>query len=197
MSAHVTGDGGAMAVLNAVAAVAKTRPGIRDRRFNLIHCYFPTPEMAALARSLNAGSIPRVTSTSATRTSSTGSTGRMVGAVHGPRRVGQGGVPVGLNSDHMIGFDPGARHERLQPLSHARCRGEPPRRPRTGLRETPAPRPPRRAPHRHGLARVAQFFDEESPRQPRTGKLADFVVLDGTTWSARRGKSARSVPCSR
>ena len=42
MCAHVTGDAGVDIVLDAFEA-APTRPSIRDRRFTLIHAYFPTP----------------------------------------------------------------------------------------------------------------------------------------------------------
>lgn len=107
MSAHVTGDGGTLAVLRAVEAVAKSQPGIRDRRFNLIHSYFPNAEMAALARSLNAGVD--------TQGYLYERDADFIAKIYGPdwagRFIGLGewvraGVPVGLNSDHMIGFDP-------------------------------------------------------------------------------------------
>src|SRR5260221_13990591 len=51
MCAHVTGDAGVDAVLDAFAA-ADADHSIRDRRFTLIHAYFPTPEVARRAAPL-------------------------------------------------------------------------------------------------------------------------------------------------
>ncbi|PYQ46002.1 MAG: amidohydrolase [Acidobacteria bacterium] len=51
MCAHVTGDAGVDAVLDAFAA-ADADHSIRDRRFTLIHAYFPTPEVARRAAAL-------------------------------------------------------------------------------------------------------------------------------------------------
>ena len=51
MCAHVTGDAGVDTVLDAFAAADADRP-IRDRRFTLIHAYFPTPEVARRAAAL-------------------------------------------------------------------------------------------------------------------------------------------------
>jgi hypothetical protein len=44
-----------MAVLRAVESVSQQQPSMIDRRFNLIHCYFPSDEMTALAKKLNVG----------------------------------------------------------------------------------------------------------------------------------------------
>ena len=107
ISAHVTGDGGAMAVLRAVEAVAAEQPSMLERRFNLIHCYFPDAAMTALAKLVNAG----VDTQGYLYHRDADFIAKIYGPAWAERFIGLGawakaGVPVGLNSDHMIGFDP-------------------------------------------------------------------------------------------
>ena len=45
MSCHVTGDDGTLRVLEALGQVAAEHPEIRQRRFTLIHAYFPSSEI--------------------------------------------------------------------------------------------------------------------------------------------------------
>ena len=51
MCSHVTGDGGVDVVLDAVEAAHKDSP-IKDRRYTLIHAYFPNPEAVRRAAAL-------------------------------------------------------------------------------------------------------------------------------------------------
>ncbi len=107
ISAHVTGDGGAMAVLHAVQDVSLQQPSMLDRRFNLIHCYFPSAEMTALAKKLNVG----VDTQSYLYYRDADFIARIYGEAWAERFLGLGswvkaGVPVAINSDHMIGYDP-------------------------------------------------------------------------------------------
>ena len=178
MSAHVTGDGGAMAVLRAVEAVAQSQPGIRDRRFNLIHCYFPTPEMAALAKRLNAG----VDTQGYLYYRDSDFIAKIYGQAWADRFLGLGewaraGVPVATNSDHMIGFDPDHAMNSFNPflmlhlaVSRKNDQGD-------------VHGPHQKLSRLDALRTVTQWaawlsFDEDKLGSLEPGKLADFVVLD-------------------
>ena len=107
MSVHVTGDGGTEAVLDAIAAVAATDPSIKQRRFNLLHTYFPTPAIARRAKELGVG----VDTQGYLYYRDAEAMAEIYGKPWAGRFIGLGewaraGVPVAVNSDHMIGFDP-------------------------------------------------------------------------------------------
>ncbi|MBI5685498.1 MAG: amidohydrolase [Verrucomicrobia bacterium] len=107
MSVHVTGDGGTEAVLDAIAAVAATDPSIKQRRFNLLHTYFPTPAIARRAKELGVG----VDTQGYLYYRDAEAMAEVYGKSWAERFIGLGewvraGVPVSVNSDHMIGFDP-------------------------------------------------------------------------------------------
>lgn len=107
MSAHVTGDAGTEEVLHAVAAVAKDDATITQRRFNLIHSYFPTPAIVKLAKQLGVG----VDTQGYLYYRDADILAEIYGAIWAERFIGmaewaRGGVPVAINSDHMIGLDP-------------------------------------------------------------------------------------------
>jgi predicted amidohydrolase YtcJ len=107
MSTHVTGDGGMEAVLDAVAAVAKEQPNFRDRRFTLIHAYFPSSSTLEKAKALGVG----VDTQSYLYYRDADILAEVYGQPWADRFIGLGdwvraGVPVAVNSDHMIGVDP-------------------------------------------------------------------------------------------
>ena len=107
MSAHVTGDGGTEAVLHAIAAVAQDQPTMKQRRFNLIHAYFPTPAIVQQAKELGVG----VDTQGYLYHRDADILAEIYGASWAERFIGlgawvRGGVPVAINSDHMIGLDP-------------------------------------------------------------------------------------------
>ena len=178
MSAHVTGDGGTLAVLRAVESVAQTQPDIRDRRFNLIHCYFPTAEMTALAKQLNAG----VDTQSYLYYRDADFIAKIYGPNWAERFIGLGdwvraGVPVAINSDHMIGFDPDHAMNSFNPFlmldiavnrrdDHGNVHGTHQKLSRLDALRT--------------VTTWAAWlsFDEDKLGSLEPGKLADLVVLD-------------------
>jgi predicted amidohydrolase YtcJ len=107
MCVHVTGDGGTEIVLDAVAAVAATDPSIKQRRFNLLHTYFPTPAIARRAKELGVG----VDTQGYLYYRDAEAMAEVYGKSWAERFIGLGewaraGVPVSVNSDHMEGLDP-------------------------------------------------------------------------------------------
>jgi predicted amidohydrolase YtcJ len=106
MCSHVTGDVGVDLVLDAVAAADRDGP-IKDRRYTLIHGYFPNPEAVRRAAALGV-----CVDTQPAWYYKDGDA--LVDAL-GRRRLEhfigiedwcRGGVKVALNSDHMQGLDP-------------------------------------------------------------------------------------------
>lgn len=106
MSAHVTGDAGVDAVLDAVEAADHDSP-IAPRRYNIIHGYFPDEARAKRAARLGAC----VDIQPAWYYKDGDGLAEALGARRLEHFIGvntwrQGGVKVALNSDHMQGFDP-------------------------------------------------------------------------------------------
>lgn len=178
MSAHVTGDGGAMEVLRAVEDVSKTQPDILQRRFNLIHCYFPDEAMTALAKKLNAG----VDTQGYLYYRDSDFISKIYGQQWADRFLGLGawakaGVPVATNSDHMIGFDPDHSMNSFNPflmLYIAVSR-------KNDLGEIHGAH--QKLNRLDALRAVTLWaawlsFDEDKLGSLEPGKLADFVVID-------------------
>ena len=106
MCAHVTGDAGVDAVLDAFAA-ADADHSIRDRRFTLIHAYFPTPEVARRAAALGVA----VDTQPAWYYKDADALLPALGEARLRPFLGlaewlRAGVKVVLNTDHMFGLDP-------------------------------------------------------------------------------------------
>jgi predicted amidohydrolase YtcJ len=106
MSTHVTGDAGVDTVLDAVEAANGDSP-ITNRRFTLIHAYFPNAEAAARAARLGV-----VVDTQPAWYYKDGDSlakalgSRRLEAFIGLQVWRRAGVKVALNADHMQGFDP-------------------------------------------------------------------------------------------
>jgi predicted amidohydrolase YtcJ len=104
MSSHVTGDLGVDYVLDAVEEADES---IRDRRYTLIHAYFPNPEAAERAARLGVA----VDTQPAWLYKDGDALIKALGADRMKRFIGlkvwqDAGVRVSLNADHMQGFDP-------------------------------------------------------------------------------------------
>jgi predicted amidohydrolase YtcJ len=106
MCAHVTGNAGVDAVLDAVEAADADRP-IRDRRFTLIHAYFPDAATAARAARLGVcvDTQPAWYYKDA-EALATGLGEARLSPFIGLMEWLRAGVKVALNTDHMFGLDP-------------------------------------------------------------------------------------------
>src|SRR5438309_5195646 len=106
MSSHVTADSGVDLVLDAVEAADRDTP-IKDRRYTLIHAYFPNPitvrRAAALGVCVDTQPAWYYKDGDALATALGGTRLRHF---IGLRDWLDGGVKVALNSDHMQGADP-------------------------------------------------------------------------------------------
>jgi predicted amidohydrolase YtcJ len=105
MCSHVTGDAGVDVVLDAVEAADRDSP-IKDRRYTLIHAYFPTPETARRAASLGVC----VDTQPAWYYKDADALSLALGGTRLNNFIGlaewrRAGVKVAINSDHMQGFD--------------------------------------------------------------------------------------------
>jgi predicted amidohydrolase YtcJ len=106
MVAHVTGDAGVDTVLDAYEAADLDR-SIRDRRFTLIHAYFPSAEVARRAARLGVA----VDTQPAWYYKDADALLPALGAARLAPFIGlaewlRAGVTVALNTDHMFGLDP-------------------------------------------------------------------------------------------
>jgi predicted amidohydrolase YtcJ len=106
MCAHVTGDAGVDIVLDAVEAADRDAP-IADRRFTLLHAYFPSPETATRCKRLGVCID--------TQPAWYYKDGDALADALGGARLSQflglriwraAGLPVAINADHIMGYDP-------------------------------------------------------------------------------------------
>jgi len=178
MCVHVTGDGGALAVLNAVQEVASEQPSMLQRRFTLLHCYFPNAAMVALAKKLNAG----VDTQGYLYFRDADFISKIYGQDWADRFIGlgdwvKGGVRVATNSDHMIGFDPDHAMNSFNPFLMLHIAVN--RRDDRGQTHGPHQKLNRLDALRAMTLWAAWLsFDEHVLGSLEIGKLADFVVID-------------------
>ena len=106
MCSHVTGDAGVDLVLDAVEAANRDQP-IKDRRYTLIHAYFPNPDAIRRAAALGVC----VDTQPAWYYKDADALAPALGEDRMKHFIGladwlRGGVKVAINSDHMFGLDP-------------------------------------------------------------------------------------------
>jgi predicted amidohydrolase YtcJ len=105
LCAHVTGDAGVDIVLDAVEAADRDAP-IADRRFTLLHAYFPSPDTAARCRRLGVC----IDTQPAWYYKDGDALAEALGGARLSQFIGlriwrDAGLPVAINADHIMGFD--------------------------------------------------------------------------------------------
>jgi hypothetical protein len=177
MVAHVTGDAGVDAVLDAFAAAHAQLPS-RDLRDTLIHAYFVHPESAARAARLGVlvDTQPAWYYKDADALA-TGLGRERLAHFIGLRTLRQAGVDVAINTDHMFGLD---RDGALNPFNpFLTMYAATTRRTQSGAIVSGGEAVSREEALRMMTSAAARFsFDEKTRGSIEVGKLADFVVLD-------------------
>ena len=177
MVAHVTGDAGVDAVLDAFEAAQAQLPS-PDPRYTLIHAYFVHPESAARAARLGVlvDTQPAWYYKDADALAAGLGRERLAHFI-GLRTLRQAGVDVAINTDHMFGLD---RDEALNPFNpFLTIYAATTRRTQSGAIVSGDEAVSREEALRMMTSAAARFsFDEKTRGSIEVGKLADFVVLD-------------------
>ncbi len=177
MVAHVTGDAGVDAVLDAYEAALKEQPS-SDRRHTLIHAYFVHAETAARAARLGVlvDTQPAWYYKDAATLAASLGHDRLAHFI-GLRTLRQAGVDVAINTDHMYGLD---RDDALNPFNpFLTMYVASTRRTESGEVIGGDEAVSREEALRMMTSAAAKFsFDEKNRGSIEAGKLADFVVLD-------------------
>jgi predicted amidohydrolase YtcJ len=177
MVAHVTGDAGVDAVLDAFAAAQAQLPS-KDLRDTLIHAYFVHPESAARAARLGVlvDTQPAWYYNDADALAAGLGRERLAHFI-GLRTLRQAGVDVAINTDHMFGLD---RDEALNPFNpFLTMYAATTRRTQSGAIVSGDEAVTREEALRMMTSAAARFsFDEKTRGSIEVGKFADFVLLD-------------------
>ena len=177
MVAHVTGDAGVDAVLDAIEAAQKQYPA-SDRRHTLIHAYFVHPETAARAARLGVlvDTQPAWYYKDADALATGLGRDRLAHFI-GLQTWRKAGVEVAINTDHMLGLD---RNEALNPFNpFLTIYAATTRKTQSGQVVSGDEAVSREEALRMMTSAAARFsFDEKDRGSIETGKLGDFVILD-------------------
>lgn len=177
VGAHATGDRAVAQVLDAIEAVDR-KGSVRDRRFTLIHAYFPAADLIARARRLNlcVDTQPYV------YYKDSDAMAEVYGKSWADRLIGVGnwiraGIHTAINSDHMIGLEPDHAMNSYNPFLAMYIAVS--RKNQNGRTYNAEQRISRIAALRAMTSDAAYMdFDEKKIGSIEPGKLADFAVLD-------------------
>ena len=176
MCSHVTGDAGVDLVLDALARVNIDQP-VRDRRYTLIHAYFPNP--SAVRRAAELGVC--VDTQPDWYYKDGDALARALGEDRLKHFIGladwlRGGVKVAINSDHMHGLDPNKSLNPFNPFLAMYIAVT--RRMESGKIIGPEQRVSRRQALRMMTIDAAYLnFDEKRKGSIEVGKLGDLALL--------------------
>jgi predicted amidohydrolase YtcJ len=193
MCSHVTGDGGVDLVLDAVEACDRRDRPIKDRRYTLIHAYFPNPAAARRAAKLGVC----VDTQPAWYYKDGDALAVALGGTRLKNFIGladwtRAGVKVAINSDHMFGLDPDRSLNPYNPFLTMYVAVT--RKTETGLVIGPEQRVSREDALRMMTTHAAYLsFDEQRKGSIEVGKLGDLAVLsdDFLTCATERIKNIK------
>ncbi len=193
MSTHVTGDAAVDSVLDAVEAANADSP-IKERRFTLIHAYFPNPETAQRAARLGVCVDTQPIMYYIDGDALTDALGQhRIRNFMGVKAWQTAGVKVAINADHMQGFGPRSSLNPYDPflaMSTAITRKT-----ESGAVIGPEQRVSREDALRTMTIDAAWLsFDEKRKGSIEVGKLADLAILsaDFLTCDEEKIKDIRS-----
>ena len=194
MCSHVTGDAGVDLVLDALERVNRDIP-IKDRRYTLVHAYFPNP--AAIRRAAELGVC--VDTQPAWYYKDGDALAKALGAERLKHFIGladwrKGGLKVAINSDHMHGIDPNKSLNPFNPFLAMYVAVT--RRTESGQVIGPDQRVSREQALRMTTIDAAYLsFDEKRKGSIEVGKLGDLVLLsdDLLTCDAERIKDIQPL----
>lgn len=174
---HVTGDAGVARVLGVLKGLDQQTP-VKPHRFTITHAYFPTPELAARAGRLGVC----IDTQPWLYYKDSEAMGEVYGRAWAERMIGlntwrRAGVPVAINSDHMIGLHPDRAMNSFNPFV---AMGIAVRRVnQQGHTFGPSQRVDRRTALRMATATAAWLgFHENEIGSLEPGKRADLVLVD-------------------
>jgi len=177
MCCHVTGDAGVDRVLQALE-IANRRVPVADRRFTLVHAYFPAKDSIRRAKRLGVC----VDTQAALYYKDSDAIADIYGKNWAARFIGlgdwvRGGIPTAINGDHMMGFHPDRAMNSFNPFLHLYVAVS--RKNRAGRVYGEHQKVSRLQALRMMTATAAYLsFDEKMKGTIEAGKLADLVVLD-------------------
>jgi len=194
MCSHVTGDGGVDLVLDALERVNRDIP-VKDRRYTLIHAYFPNA--TAIRRAAELGVC--VDTQPAWYYKDGDALAKALGEDRLKHFIGladwrKGGLKVAINSDHMHGIDPNKSLNPFNPFLAMYVAVT--RRTESGRVIGPEQRVSREQALRMATIDAAYLsFDEKRKGSIEVGKLGDLVLLsdDLLTCDAERIKDIQPL----
>jgi predicted amidohydrolase YtcJ len=182
MCAHVTGDAGVDMVLDAIEAAARDRP-IVDRRFTLLHAYFPHEDTAARCARLGVC----VDTQPAWYFKDGDALAAALGGLQMSRFIGieiwrRAGVTVAISSDHFLGLDSDLSLNPYNPFLTMATAVT--RKTETGRVFGPDQRVTREQALRMMTVEAAKLHREESIKGTlEVGRLGDLAVLSADYFS--------------
>ena len=178
LSSHVTGDGGVDIVLDAIEA-ANREQSMLDKRYNLIHAYFASPDTARRAFALGA-----IIDTQPMWFYKDGDAllkalgPKYMNTFIGVKVWQDAGLTVALNADHMQGFDPVGSLNPYHPLLAMQAAIS--RRTQSGQIIGADQRISREDALRMTTINAAYIgFEETKKGSIEVGKLGDLAILTG------------------